>query len=259
MKKRKLVNKTLKFKNKLHFRSLRHKWIVISLALLITGSLLFNKQIGAFLGQRVKPLFTKNHAEEVSDTQQEDSNKAIKSACVKEVKKYIELNYQDEVLNGARGETNISEPFTQKVNKFRTEANKHGWSQSQTNAFINQKAEEYVWLVNSEYRSCLAENGLSLEDLLSSPGQLDFDTTGSVSNPQNSTKNIFEEIDKEELQRKQERAQECQQDWTEYNACLSKYNAELSEYNTCLMEKVSKPYKYCFKPYNSCSKPYCSF
>jgi len=113
---------------------------------------------------------------------------------------------------------------------------------------------EFTWLVNSKYRFCLAENGLTPEDLLSVPtsSQGTYQEPKLETSAQEKIRKSFEESEKRQQQK-------CQQDWVEYNTCLSEYNAEVSEYNLCMSSPRMPTNKvFCgHEPSNSCFKPFC--
>lgn len=213
MRKQNLLNRILKNKNRLNFRLSPLKWFVILLVLLAIGSLLFRKQITGFLGQKINPSPIENQTEIASNTPQpqaEDTDNKIVKSTC--------------------------------VNEVRE------YIESIKDKQISN--EKFVWYVNSKYRFCLAENGLTPEDLLSYPNGSGSNLTGQ-SNVQDAITKSFEESEQRELERKQE----CQQDLAKYSVCLAEYNAELTEYNSC---KSDPRRSMCgFKPYNSCSKPIC--
>ena len=116
--------------------------------------------------------------------------------------------------------------------------------------------DEAVFTINSKYRVCLAENGLTPEDLLSSgsnsTGQIYYEKQ-AVPVQEESTFDKWE----------QERKQKCQEDINEYNTCMNEYNAKMAEYNECLAER-SNPNHFmygfsCYKPSNFCYKPLCLY
>lgn len=59
--------------------------------------------------------------------------------------------------------------------------------------------------------------------------------------------------------------EKCQQELSEYNACLAEYNSKVAEYNSCLAEEANpNSWRYgktslCFKPSKYCFKPACVY
>lgn len=246
-------------------KKLTSKGIIILSVGLVSTLLLFNESISAFLGEKINIPFINNSNKTIQTTPQQDSIKTIKSTCVSEVKKYIETD--DDKFTAIKKQNMFKGTgWSVEKDKALRFAETKGFSVKKTEGWLDyvedmykKQMEDFVWQVNSKYRFCLAENGLTPEDLLASPNQLNFDTTENVSNPQNTTKNIFqnttknlfEEAEKDELERKQE----CQNKMNKYNICLSEYNSKISEYNLC-MNNPKKPSWSCgFEPQNSCSKP----
>lgn len=231
--------------------------LIVVVVITVFLSLFFNKQILSFLSEKVNSANIEILNKTTQATSQEDSIKTIKSTCVSEVKEYIESDddkftaiKKQEMFDGTRW-TTINEATL-------LYAEDNNYSTLKRDALLNYAEEQYtkqmedfIWQINSKYRICLAENGLTPEDLLVSPNQLDSDTAENVSSPQNTTKNLFEEAEKDELERKQE----CQNKMNKYNICLSEYNSKISEYNLCMNNPKKLSWSCGFEPQNSCSKP----
>lgn len=99
--------------------------------------------------------------------------------------------------------------------------------------------------INTIYRLCLANNGLSPEDLLSYPENQEGGGASGIAGQVSS--NDYGSY-------KQDMSQRCQKEYSEYNTCLSEYNAKMADYNQCLNQEGGL----CFKPSKYCSKPLCN-
>jgi hypothetical protein len=138
---------------------------------------------------------------------------------------------------------------------YKNLATQYGNQQKQNN--------EWIFIINSQYRICLAKNGLTPEDLLSTEGS--SQNNNSINNnavqqnqPESNQVNYIEPTQVDYIQQnKLQQQQQCQDDINKYNICMNEYNLKLSEYNTCLNE--ARPFHNCLKPFNICFKPGCAY
>jgi len=123
-------------------------------------------------------------------------------------------------------------------------------------------SEESIWIINTRYRLCLAQNGLTPEDLLSNPAPSQNNQGTYYREPFVQEPVVIEEESLTE-KFKREQQQRCQEEINKYNICMNEYNSEMGEYNACLSE-VNDPnhWRYglrCNKPFSSCYKPICAY